>query len=298
MKPTIQRTIALLLFATIFIPTVFCRENPKAYIVFDAKGKETTFTEMIKSIAQKQVVFFGEMHNCPLCHWLELEVTKSLYAIHKNNLLMGAEMFEADNQLILDEFMKGEITEKSFESEMRLWSNYSTDYVKLIDFSKENRVPFYATNIPRRYAQIVSQKGLSALDSLASEAKRYIAPLPIPYKADTTKNEMFGKMTSMMGHSNRNPEFMTQAQAVKDATMAWNIARALTNKNVRFLHFNGSFHSDNHDGIIPFLNKYKKEVSVATISCCRQSDLLQLDEINLGRTDFIICIPDDMVNSY
>jgi len=41
--------------------------------------------------------------------------------------LLGAEMFESDNQLILNEFMKGKISKSSFESEMRLWKNYSTD---------------------------------------------------------------------------------------------------------------------------------------------------------------------------
>lgn len=277
---------------------IFCQQNPKAYAIFDAQGNEVSFDRMIQTLSKKRVVFFGEMHNCPIAHWLEYETTKQLYAIHDKRFAMGAEMFEADNQRILDEFMQSLISERNYESEMRLWNNYSTDYAQLIDFAKEHAIPFTATNVPRRYAQLVSRKGLDALHQLSDEAKRDIAPLPIPYQTDSTKNEMFRSMTAMMGHSKKNPEFMTQAQAIKDATMAWNIAQNLKENVACFLHFNGTFHSDNHDGIIPFLKTYRKDVTVGTISSCRQEDISRLEDVSVGRADFIICIPQDMVHSY
>ncbi len=296
----ITKHLFTLFFVTAFALSAFSTEDPQAYIIYNSEGEKVSFAEMIDAVSKKNVVFLGEMHNCPICHWLEAEVTKQLYAQHGKNLLLGAEMFETDNQLILSEFLKGDISKNSFEREMRLWDNYSTDYSKLVEFAKENGVPFYATNIPRRYAQIVSLKGLEALDTLPVEAKRYIALLPIPYVSDSVKTAMFEKMTvKMMGHGNRNPEFMAQAQAIKDATMAWSISQAFVeNPESYFLHFNGSFHSDNNDGIIPFLTTYNNRVSIATISCCRQKDLSQLEEANLGKADFIICIPHDMVNSY
>ena len=48
---------------------------------------------------------------------------------------MGMEMFESDNQLILDEYLHGQITGDRFEDEARLWPNYSTDYAGLISYA-------------------------------------------------------------------------------------------------------------------------------------------------------------------
>ena len=151
---TITKHFFTLFFTTALTLSVLSAENPQAYTIFNSQGEKVSFAEMIDAVSTKNVVFFGEIHNCPICHWLEAETTKQLYTRHGEKLLLGAEMFEADNQLILTEYLKGTISKNSFESEMRLWNNYSTDYAKLIEFAKENGVPFYATNIPRRYAQV------------------------------------------------------------------------------------------------------------------------------------------------
>lgn len=278
--------------------SLLCAQSPQSYKIFNAQGNEVSYAQMIKDLASKRVIFFGEMHNCPISHWLELKVTESLHTIHKNQLTLGAEMFETDNQLILDEFLSGTISEKSYEAEMRLWQNYATDYAPLVDFAKEHRLTFVATNVPRRYARLVSRKGLEALQALSENAKQFMAPLPIPYKADTEQNATFEQMTAMMGYTDRNPEFMAQAQALKDATMAWSIARHVNTQKGCFLHFNGTFHSDKGEGIIPFLQHYKKEVSVGVIATCRQEKIDKMDEVNALRADYIICIPEDMTHSY
>lgn len=266
----------------------------KAYTLFDANGKEVSYDDMIKALAAPDVVFFGETHNCPIAHWLELEVAQSLYAIHKDKLMMGAEMFEADNQLILDEYMHGVITSDRFEAEARLWPNYSTDYYPFVYFAKEHHIPFIATNVPRRYANVVKNKGLQYLDSLSAEAKKYLPALPIKFTYNKDNDGAFALM-NMMGHGNSNPEYMAQAQAIKDATMGWFIARNMKSK---FLHFNGNMHSDGHEGIIPYLLQYRPGTTVKTICSVRQESIDQLDEENRGRADFYICVPQDMTMSY
>ena len=82
-------------------------QDKPAYRIFTGEGKPVNYEEMIKSISKADVIFFGELHDDPIAHWLELEVTKSLFAEKANNLVLGAEMFEADNQLLLDEYLKG-----------------------------------------------------------------------------------------------------------------------------------------------------------------------------------------------
>ncbi|MCM1108346.1 MAG: ChaN family lipoprotein [Clostridium sp.] len=271
-------------------------QSPKAYSLFDSQGKEVSYRQMIDRLADKDIVFFGENHNCPIAHWMELCVARSLHERHGDKLVIGEEMMEADNQLILDEYMNRQISYDRFEAEARLWDNYSTDYYPVVFFAKENNIPFVATNVPRRYANVVKSKGLSYLDSLSDEAKRYLPPLPVPFTYDEEKsNEAFGMMQLLGGKTHGDSRLLAEAQAIKDATMAWFIARNLKHK---FLHINGSYHSDNSGGIIPYLLKYRPGTTVGIITTVRQESVESLDEENLGRADFYICVPEDMTTSY
>jgi len=210
--------------------------------------------------------------------------------------MLGAEMFESDNQLIFDEYMQQKISYDRFEAEARLWDNYRTDYYPVVFFAKEHHIPFIATNIPRRYANIVKNKGFEALDSLSEEAKRYIAPLPIDFEYDEAQSAAAFSMMNMMGGrragDNRK---LAQAQAIKDATMGWFIARNIKNK---FLHINGSYHSNRQGGIIPYLLRYRPNTSIVTVTSVRQEYIRKLDDDHKGLADFYICVPEDMVNSY
>lgn len=285
-------TISLLVFCSHFLVA----QDVDIFKIYKGTGEQVDYQELITSISSYDVVLFGEMHNCPVTHWLEKQIAKSLYAVHKRNFVMGAEMFERDNQLIFQEYLTGMISEERFDDEMRLWPNYTTDYMPLVDFAKENQIPFVATNIPRRYARVVSEKGLAEFEKLlGQEARAYIAPLPISYEADATKNSFF-KMMSSMGHSKKNPEFIAQAQAIKDATMAWFITQYAKEKH--FLHFNGSYHSDSASGIPFYIRAYAPSLKFVRISSARQETLSFLQEENKGRADYIIVVRDDFSYSY
>src|SRR5665647_527370 len=82
---------------------------------------------------------------------------------------------------IRDRYFAGIIKESSFESEVRLWKNYGTDYKPLLNFAKENDLKFVASNIPRRYASVVAAGGFEALQKVSPEELKFIAPLPVEY---------------------------------------------------------------------------------------------------------------------
>lgn len=88
---------------------------------------------------------------------------KGFVWVEKDNLILGAEMFESDNQVILNEYLAGLISQSSFENEARLWPNYKTDYKPLVEFAKTNKLQFVASNVPRRYASLVNSKGFEDL---------------------------------------------------------------------------------------------------------------------------------------
>ena len=291
----IDRILLLTCFCIYAHQLVVGQSNHSAYTVFDSTGKSLIYEELIRDLSNYDVVFLGEMHNCPITHWLEFRIVRSLHEVHKDKLVIGEEMMESDNQVILNEYMQGKISENRFEEEMRLWSNYATDYKMITAYAKAKGIPLIATNIPRRYANAVSYGGLQVLNTFSSEAKAYMAPLPIDFEYDEEKVcATFGAMMQMAGNK-INIQYLVQAQAVKDATMAWFIAK---NMKEKFVHLNGSAHSDYHDGIIPYLLKYRPQTSCVTVVFVRQENIEKLEEAQKRKADFYICIPNDMVVSY
>src|SRR5690606_984648 len=172
--------------------------------------------------------------------------------------------------------------------EARIWKNYKTDYKPILEFAKKNKLRFIATNIPRRYANSVFYNGLSILQQLSPEAKSYIAPLPISIDTNLISYKEIRKMAG-----NHNGKFMMEAQAVKDATMAHFILLN-SSRNTVFLHLNGSYHSNNSEGIIPFLKTKIQAEKILTLTTITQEQVDHLEKENYELADFIICIDSDM----
>lgn len=280
----------LLLFTFIFSSLWAQDKHKEAYKIFNHKGKEVNYKKMLKDLSDQEMVFFGELHNNPICHWLELEVARDLYALRGDELLLGAEMFESDGQVMLNEYFLGHISQKSFESEMRLWPNYKTDYRPLVELARENGLRFACTNVPRRYASMVHRDGLEKLEELTEHSQIYLAPLPI--RVDMTVG-CYEKMLEM-GNGN---ELFPQAQMIKDATMAYFILSNWAEGNI-FLHYNGAFHSDNKEGIIYYIRLKKPKVKVSVISTVEQDNIDKLSREHYGKADYIIAVPSRMTKTY
>ncbi|MBN1338849.1 MAG: ChaN family lipoprotein [Bacteroidales bacterium] len=266
-----------------------------AYKLFNSKGREAGYKEMLKDALAADIVFFGELHNNSLCHWMQLELTGDIYNEKKEKLVLGAEMFETDNQLLLNEYLSGKIAERNFEAEAKLWNNYKTDYKPLVVFAKEHKLAFIATNIPRRYAAIVNKKGFEGLDGLEPEAMEYMAPLPVDFDPEV---ECYKSMMAMMrGPGMHDTMNIARAQAIKDATMAVSIHKNRDNGQT-FLHYNGSYHSDNHEGIVWWLKKENPGLNILTITTVEQDTITSLKEEFIGKADYILCVPSSMTKTY
>lgn len=264
--------------------------KPEAYKIYNSKGKEVSYKKMAKNLSESDMVFFGELHNNTICHWLQLELARDLYTLKGEQLVMGAEMFESDNQVIMNEYFLGYISQGNFEKEMRMWPNYSTDYKPLVELAKENGLRFAATNVPRRYASMVSKEGIEKIADLPDHSKIYIAPLPI--KIDLSV-KCYQEMLEMGGGN----ELFPQAQMVKDATMAYFTLNNWS-KGDLFLHFNGSFHSDNKEGIIYYIRLKEPNLNIMNITTVEQDNIDKLDKEHHGKADYIICVPARMTKTY
>ncbi len=284
-----MKKIIITIIAVVFIQLIFAQQKP-AYILYNAKGKKVSYKKMMRQLLAKDILLFGELHNNPIAHWLQLKLSKDLGS--KRQLVMGAEMFEQDNQPALNLYLQGKISAKGLDSMARLWKNYPTDYAPLVNYAKENNIIFAATNIPRRYASLVSRGGFEALDTLPALQKAWIAPLPILY--DSTLPG-YKKMLNMMpGHGAAN---FPKAQAIKDATMAHFILQYFVPGKL-FIHFNGAYHSENYEGILWYLKQQQPQLKYATITTVSQKKLSSLLTENKGKADFIICVDEDMTTTY
>ena len=266
-----------------------------AYTLYNSKGRKVSFKKMTRKLEKADVVFLGESHNNPISHWMQLEVTQKLD--ETRNLVLGAEMFERDNEEALQQYMNGTIDAKELDSLARLWNNFTTDYKPLVDYSREHDIRFVSTNIPRRYASQVYKEGLESLEKLSAEEKSWIAPLPISFDPELPGYKSLLGM--MEGHATEN---FPMSQAIKDATMAHFILANYQTGEL-FIHLNGSYHSDNHgtikgEGIVWYLKQERPDLNVLTVTTVSQKDVSKLEKEYAGRADFIICVPENMTKTY
>lgn len=279
----------LLLAFFCFFKVNLSAQKPEAFRIFNAKGKKSSFKKMLNAAAQADVAFFGELHNNPIAHWLQLELTQELQK--KRTLILGAEMFETDNQEALSDYIESLSDLATFKQSSRLWDNFKTDYQPLVDFAREKQLLFVATNVPRVYASLVYRKGLKSLDSLPDEEKKWLAPLPIFVDKSLST---YAEMTKMSGHGGDN---LVASQALKDATMAYFIMKNLKSGSL-FLHLNGSYHSKRGEGIVWQLRIKRPDLQLMTIATIEQENLTKLEAKYLNEADFIIVIPKNMTKTY
>jgi len=288
---TIQRCIAISIVLILFVAM---KTDKPAYRLFNQKGKSTTYAELLKDAGKADIVFFGELHDVSICHWLEFELMKDLHEIKGKNLILGAEMFESDNQLIVNEYLAGKVKDKNFESEARLWPNYKTDYKPLLTFARDSSLRFIATNIPRRYAALVNRGGFELLNSLDPKAAEFIAPMPVKFDPELPcYRDIVKNMGDAPSHVTSN---ISKAQAIKDATMAHFILQNLE-PGKTFLHFNGTYHSDNFESIVWYIRQVKPDLRILTLSTVEQDTMEELDEANKGKGDYILLIPKSMTRT-
>lgn len=285
-----MRTLILYFLLNIFFVDISIGQDKPAYQLFDANGRKTTYKKMLQKIEKADIVLFGEFHNNPIVHWLQYEVTDTMR--QKRKLILGAEMIETDNQEAINQYLAELIDQKGLDTLARLWNNYKTDYKPLVDMAQQHNIKFVGTNIPRKYARIVHKEGFEALATLPDDEKKWIAPLPIAYDAELPG---YKNMLTMMG--DRASDNFPKAQAIKDATMAYNILKNYESGNL-FIHFNGAYHSDNYEGILWYLLRERPDLKYVTISTVSQKNLKNLSAENKGKADFIINVHENMTTTY
>ena len=288
------------LFSALMTFSVFPQITDANYRVYDAKGNAATLSRIIDTIGNSDVVFLGENHDDAVAHFLQLEIFKKAVENYAKNrrVALSMEMFERDNQTVLNEYLRDLITEKKFLDDSRPWNNYKTDYRPLVELAKQNRLDVIAANAPRRYVNMVSRSGRDAVNQLSAEAKKWLAPLPFAPASEAYAK----KFTALMGgmSDSHNVGKILESQALWDATMAYSIAEYLKkNKNALIINLNGSFHTENHLGTAEQLLRFKPKAKILVVTMKYTDDFTKFDKSkneNLG--DFVILTDAKVPRSY
>jgi uncharacterized iron-regulated protein len=263
------------------------------YRAYDSQGNPVTLDDIVVAMASTDAVFLGEQHDDAVCHAIEAELFRRAVEKYsaKRHVALSMEMFERDVQIVLEEYLKGLITEQHFLSSSRPWGNYKTDYRPLIEIAKAKQLDVIAANAPRRYVNMVSRNGRDSLDSLSAEAKSWLAPLPYPEPSAAYAEKFNALMKgggdpSAMNASNN----LIYSQSLWDATMASSIANYLAkNKGALVVQLNGSFHTEGRLGTFEQFIKYRPKARGIVVTIRYEDDFQKFDAAkHKGVGDFVI----------
>ena len=265
MKTHTSPILVAFFFIMVFAAAAYAQPDAKLYRIYDTQSKkEISISDLVASLQETDILFFGEEHNDSVAHALQFEVFKAMNEQY-GEVALSLEMLVSDDQLVLEEYLKGLITEVNFSKDAVLWNNYA-DYRPLVAYAKEHKLRVLAANAPSRYTNRVTRNGLESLETLSKPAKALLAPLPI----DTLTGPYYEKFLGIMGGHNAGMGNLKiyQSQNLWDATMAYRIGKlARGMRGSKILHLNGRFHSDEKLGTIAQLNRYAPKLRIRNISC-------------------------------
>ncbi len=243
-------------------------------------GAERSLQDILARAAESDVVFFGEFHDDAEAHRAEALLLEAIGSLGRP-VVLSLEMFERDVQGLLNDYVTGRLGESEFLAASRPWPNYASDYRPLVELARSNGWPVLASNVPRPMASAVGRQGLSALDTLTSTERAYVAS-DIQCPRDEY-HERF--METMRGHGSGGgagadslPTAMAErfylAQCVKDETMAEAIvnARRRAGEDAIVVHYNGAFHSDFGLGTADRVRRREPGWDILLISALRVPD--------------------------
>lgn len=235
------------------------------------------FAAIMERLADKRVIYVGEVHTRYEDHLLQLRVLRNLLP-QNPNLAIGMEMFSREAQPVLDRYVAGELSEREFLQQTKYFSNWGYDYRlyrEIINFARRNRLPILALNQKKELVTKESKQGVAALTAEELDKIPADRDLSLPgYRRRITK--------AFAMHDNRlDPEQLNsffQAQALWDETMAESIVAFLkANPESRMVVLAGQGHTDKTTAIPPRVARRLPGISQVVILNSENEELDQTE---------------------
>jgi uncharacterized iron-regulated protein len=282
------------ILALTLLPTWCFADSPKATapqtklpvhrFIHSRTGKEMTLAQVADELAERDVVYLGELHDSVAGHQVYAELAK-LLADRRPDFVISMEMFECDVQGVMNDFLRGRIDEATFLRHSRPWKEYARDYRPLVELARERKADVIAGNLPRAVAGKVASKEGSMSPFLP---RTTTAPLDRYW-------ELFAE--TMKGHPGAKGavERMYRAQCAKDDAMAESIADYLATHPHRqplVIHCTGSFHTDYGLGTAARLAQRAPLAEGAIVSMIAVPDVAKADVTNdRKKAHYLLIVP-------
>lgn len=292
-------------------PAPFAVQVESRYRIYDATGKAASMEDVIAAFDRIEVACVGELHDDSVAHLFEAELLRRVVErygssdakIRKRPLALSLEMFERDVQVVLDEYLRGLISERHFLLSSRPWNNYQKDYRPLVEFAREKNLPVIAANAPARYVNRVSRLGPASLRDLTPVAKAWLPPLPYEpaspaYAAKFRQlmNEPQGNVGAQSQQSPHGTSYLLDAQTLRDATMAHAITQHLKRQpEALILHISGNFHSEQRLGLPEQLLHYRPKTRTLIITIINDKSFPAFVAARHGKLGDFIVLTDPML---
>ncbi len=245
-------------------------------------GVEVSKAQLLDLLADKRIVYVGEVHTNLAHHQVQLEVLQAMEARHPGRVALGMEMFNRSAQPVLDRWISGELDDKSFLKEW--YANWTAEYgyyKAILEFARNKKIPVVALNATDEQVRAISEMGL---EGLSEEVRKQIPDLDPddPYHRQALQ-AVFQGHAHPSSRGKPDPKAFDrfyQTMLLWDETMAQSVVQYLTSPagQGRFMVvMAGGFHIGYGFGI-PRRVFRRLPVSYATV-------LPQTDEIPEGRQD-------------
>ncbi len=223
MKKIIVFTAALLIF--VFSPLFASAAKIPDMRVLRIRDRQViSFSRMIEEIRGADVILLGESHTSVADHRAQLAVISALHG-DGTRFAIGLEMFRADSQVELDQWVNGALPLKTFlKIYYDNWSAPWPLYRDIFLYAREFRIPMAGLNLPPEISDKVFTSGF---DSLSPSEKKQIPPgitCTVDKEYMRFIDEMYRLHESMGGKSFND---FCEAQMLWDSVMAWHIVNRL-----------------------------------------------------------------------
>ena len=212
---------------------------PPETIIATALGQPISQAQLIRQMAQVQIVYIGENHRNARHHVIQSELIEALQTAWPD-IVVGMEMFDVTYQTVLEKWSSGQLDEQRFLELTHWYANWKFDfalYRPILSSIKDHRLKLLGLNLPVQIPPKISRGGIA---SLQPEDARY---LPDQIDLTNSAHRAFTQKT-YQGHHHRirgleNFEYFYEAQCAWEDTMAATIAHNLDTRKMVVIIGNG-----------------------------------------------------------
>ena len=218
----------------------------KKDVIVDVK-KLDTFQDMMKKASAYKVIFAGESHNEYSHHANQLAVIEYLNNSKKKTAI-AMEMVQYEYLNVVNDFVKGRITEKEMLDGIDYYNNWSFDYslyAPIFRYARDNNIDIIPLNIER---DITSKVFQGQIDNLTEEQA-----LSLPGRMKVMNNKYEDKIKSVFdmhaGSTGKFTDFFL-AQNIWDEIMEKHLADyRKANPDTSIVVICGNGHAGKYSGI-------------------------------------------------